>query len=108
MAPEGAGYERILAVGLAQEAARRPLVGGGLVARMKPGRVTSVIADLDGDGLSHEALADLILGMRLRAYKFDAYKSKPKDEEDGEAEADRTSPTRSACTLRMSRPAARR
>lgn len=92
MAPEGAGYERILAVGLAQEAARRPLVGGGLVARMKPGRVTSVIADLDGDGLPHEALADLILGMRLRAYKFDAYKSKPKDEEDGEAEADRDKP----------------
>lgn len=42
------------------------------------GRDATVIFDLPGGAVSDEAAADLLLGLRLRAYKFDRYKSKKK------------------------------
>ncbi|MFG1347027.1 leucyl aminopeptidase [Xanthobacter autotrophicus DSM 431] len=55
---------------------------GGLIAGKIPAsaREASVLLDLPGTKIAAEAAADVALGIRLRSYSFDRYKTKKKDE----------------------------
>lgn len=81
------------------ELARLVVVGSGKVAELKSedfvklggiamGKVSAaatdaqVVVDLPGGAVKPERAADLALGVRLRAYSFDRYKTRRKDDED--------------------------
>jgi leucyl aminopeptidase len=87
-APDGLQAERLIAVGIGGEADRGKLNFadlGGLVAGRLSGRSGTVIADLPGGTPSADDVAQMALGARLRLYKFDRYKTKKKDDENGGA-----------------------
>ena len=77
--------DRLIVVGLgpAAEGARQDWRAiGGAIAGKALGRNVLVAADLPGVENNAEAVGEMALGARLRAYKFDQYKTKKKD--DGE------------------------
>ena len=87
-APDGLRAERLIAVGIGGEADRGKLdfAGlGGLVAGKLSGRSGTVIADLPGGTPSADDVAWMALGARLRLYRFDRYKTKKKEDENGGA-----------------------
>ncbi|ACA19423.1 Leucyl aminopeptidase [Methylobacterium sp. 4-46] len=78
-APAGLRADRLVVVGLGPEAERAKLdwaALGGVVAGKVGGRQAVVVLDWAGGAPTPEAAADFSLGLRLRAYKFDRYKSK--------------------------------
>jgi leucyl aminopeptidase len=86
--PEGLEkVDRLIVVGLGPAADRgkqdwRNL--GGVIAGKVLGRAAFVIGDLPGVESPAEAIAEMALGARLRAYKFDTYKTKKKDDADAD------------------------
>jgi leucyl aminopeptidase len=76
--------EKLLVVGLGKDAdlAKTDWVTtGGLIAgKLKAGNA-AVIAAVAGRPLTAAEAADMALGMRMRAYSFDRYKTKKKDDE---------------------------
>ncbi|MDB5558215.1 MAG: leucyl aminopeptidase [Enterovirga sp.] len=79
--------DRLIVVGLGAAADRagqdwRKI--GGTIAGKVLGRNALVIGDLPGIDNPADALAEIALGARLRAYKFDTYKTKKKDDADPE------------------------
>jgi leucyl aminopeptidase len=65
---------------------------GGAAAGKLPsaGGDAMVVADLPGGPMNGDAVADLAAGARLRAYKFDRYKTKPKEDEEKQGAVDLT------------------
>ncbi len=65
---------------------------GGVAAGKLPGKGGDalVVADLPDGPMTPEAAADLAAGASLRAYRFDRYKTRHKDDEDSEGTADVT------------------
>jgi leucyl aminopeptidase len=65
---------------------------GGAAAGKLPsaGGQAMVVADLPGGPMSVDSVADLAAGARLRAYKFDRYKTKRKEDEEKQGAADLT------------------
>src|SRR6516165_6587602 len=65
---------------------------GGVAAGKLPsaGGEAMVVADLPEGPMSAEAVADLAVGATLRAYKFDRYKTKKKEDEENQGAADLT------------------
>lgn len=59
--------------------------GGALMARILASKASEVALLLDGPDDSVQAVADLAAGLKLRHYRFDRYKTKKKDEENGPA-----------------------
>ena len=57
---------------------------GGAAAGKVPGSGgdATIVADLPGGPMSPDAVADLAAGAKLRAYKFDRYKTKRKEDEE--------------------------
>ena len=53
-----------------------------------PPAEATIIADLPGGALKPDRVADLALGVRLRAYSFDRYKTKRKDDEERPAQVE--------------------
>ena len=90
-APAGLdGIDRLLVVGLGSESDRAKgewMKLGGILAGKLSGRTALVAADLPGADDPAEAVAEMALGARLRAYTFDRYKTKKKPE-DAETEGD--------------------
>ena len=86
LAPEGAGFERLIAVGLGPEADRDTLdfvkLGGAIAGRLGRGRRADVVLALPEGEISPRQAADIALGLRLRAYTFDRYKTKTRKPED--------------------------
>jgi leucyl aminopeptidase len=81
-APRGLPVERLIVVGVGGDKDRpkhdwRML--GGFVAGKVSGRTAMVLVDAPGLEANADALAEMALGARLRAYKFDRYKTKKKD-----------------------------
>ncbi|WNJ93272.1 leucyl aminopeptidase [Bosea sp. 685] len=101
LAPDGAGYERLIAIGVGPEAERGKLdfakLGGAIAGRLGHGRSADVILVLPEGEPTADQAADIALGMRLRAYAFDRYKTKTKDKDEAEP---------LTVTLRASDPAA--
>ncbi len=100
LAPEGAGYERLIAIGVGPEAERGELdfvkLGGAIAGKLGHGRSADVILALPEGALEAGQIADIALGLRLRAYAFDQYKTKSRKPEEAEP---------IAVTLRLPDPA---
>lgn len=90
IAPAGLAVERLIVVGLGELEKLTEQdwlkLGGtiqGTLEKAKVGQAT-VLADIPGDAaLDADAVAAIAMGAKLRTYKFDAYKSKKKDDDKG-------------------------
>ena len=82
IAPPGLDVPRLIVVGTGKERdlKDRDLVKLGGVAMGRVPRAASqatIVAEFGAGPLKPEQIADLVLGTRLRAYRFDRYKTKP-------------------------------
>ncbi|MCW6508070.1 leucyl aminopeptidase [Lichenifustis flavocetrariae] len=84
LAPSGLAIDRLLVVGAEDE---KPwgqhdwvTLGGFVMGKLRAGTNVTVILDLPGADTS--AVASFALGLKLRAYRFDQYKSKKADKAD--------------------------
>ncbi len=95
IAPTGLEVSRLVVVGLGKvrELKARDFVklGGVAMGKVpKSAEEATIIADLPGGAPKPDSLAELALGMRLRAYSFDRYKTKRKEGEEKPAETEVT------------------
>ncbi|HUG61468.1 MAG TPA: leucyl aminopeptidase [Methylomirabilota bacterium] len=88
LAPSGAGIDRILVVGTGPaadiDAASMLKLGGAVMGKIrdiKARDVTVVLDRADGSAVAPALAAEFALGLRLRAYTFDKYKTRKKDEQ---------------------------
>ncbi|VVT16075.1 leucyl aminopeptidase [Rhizobium sp. EC-SD404] len=88
LAPVGATMNRIMVLGTGETPTHNDWtdLGGALVGRLKSIRNVTVYLDVDGVEAGASAAANLALGMTLRNYSFDGYKTKKKDDENGKSE----------------------
>ncbi|QRG06447.1 leucyl aminopeptidase [Xanthobacter dioxanivorans] len=85
LAPAGLDAPRLVVISLGKAGELKAsdfLKLGGLVAGKIPSsaREATVVLDLPGTKVAPEAAAEVALGIRLRRYTFDRYKTKKKDE----------------------------
>ncbi|WP_420101096.1 leucyl aminopeptidase [Bosea sp. (in: a-proteobacteria)] len=84
-APDGADYGRLIAVGIGADAERAELdfvkLGGAVAGRLSPGREADILLVLPDGAVEPAQAADLALGLILRSYRFDRYKTKTKDKD---------------------------
>jgi leucyl aminopeptidase len=93
LAPEGIKAERLIVIGAGKPSELKEkdfLKFGGVTAgKLNAGSsAMTVIAELPEEAMSADQAAAIAAGIRLRAYKFDRYKTKKKDGENGPARAD--------------------
>jgi leucyl aminopeptidase len=93
LAPEGLKASRLLVVGAGKLSAIKDndffKLGGVAAGKLRAGKDTvTIIAELPDGAMKPERAAVLASGVRLRAYKFDRYKTKKKDDEDAAFGAD--------------------
>ncbi|HEY0236466.1 MAG TPA: leucyl aminopeptidase [Afipia sp.] len=86
LAPEGLKVGRLIVTGTGKAGSLKEedyiKIGGTSVARLKSGNdAVTMIAELPGGSLKPDQAASIAAGIRLRAYKFDRYKTKTKDED---------------------------
>jgi len=91
LAPAGLAFDRLMVIGTAKKPAKDAppaepdyvSLGGAIMGRIGGFARVTVVFDLPEapDGMG-EAAADAMLGLRLRAYKFDLYKTKKSDDDD--------------------------
>ena len=87
VAPSGTDFDRLVAVGagkpaeLKEEAWLR--IGGVAFAASRKSASVSVVLDLPDTDISADDAANVGLGILLRSYAFDKYKTKKSDGEDG-------------------------
>ncbi|MEN5081588.1 leucyl aminopeptidase [Bosea sp. TWI1241] len=103
LAPEGAGYERLILVGLGAETERDRLdfamLGGAAAAKLSAGGSADVLCVAPDAAFTADEVAEIGLGLRLRSYRFDRYKTKSRDKDQAEPKA---------VTLRVEDPSALR
>jgi len=86
LAPEGLRAERLVVIGIGKGdgLAEKDLLKLGGVAGGKVGasdRAATVMCELPSGAMTSVQVASVAIGMQLRAYKFDRYKTKKKDSE---------------------------
>lgn len=86
LAPAGLKADRLVVVGTGKAGALKDedyiKLGGATVGRLKSNAdVVSIVAELPGGAIKPAHVAALAAGVRLRAYRFDRYKTKKKDDE---------------------------
>jgi len=91
VAPAGLDVSRLVVVGAGKARDLKPedfVKLGGVAMGKVPAAATIavIVADLPGGGVKPERAADLALGVRLRAYAFDRYKTKRKEGEESAKE----------------------
>ncbi len=91
LAPPGLAASRlvIIGVGKARDLKSRDFInlGGTAMGRIPPAaNAATILADLPAGPIKPERVADMALGVRLRAYAFDRYKTKRKDDEEQASE----------------------
>jgi leucyl aminopeptidase len=78
--------ERVLVIGLGKSEQRDsldwPTLGGYTLGQLKAKRPASIILDIHEKTISAANAAEFALGARLRAYRFDRYKTKKKDDDE--------------------------
>jgi leucyl aminopeptidase len=80
--PNGLSVDRLIVVGVGGEKDRASvdfLQLGGLIGGKANGRITTAILDLPKIDVTSEAAADIALGVQMRRYSFDTYKTKKDD-----------------------------
>jgi leucyl aminopeptidase len=93
LAPEGIKIQSLIVIGTGKVSDLKEkdfLKFGGIAAgKLHPGiDALTIIAESPGGAMKGESAAAIAVGVRLRAYKFDRYKTKKKDGEDGALRAD--------------------
>jgi leucyl aminopeptidase len=93
LAPQDLKVARLIVVGVGKLSAIKDndflKLGGAVAGKLGAGSdAVTVVADLPGGAMTSEQAAAVASGMRLRAYKFDRYKTKKKDGEDGALRAE--------------------
>lgn len=92
LAPQGTEYDRLTAIGLGKvdelDEYAWVKVGGVALAAAKSATDVTVVAEADGVTAGAREAASIALGIMLRSYKFDKYKTKK--EENGEPSTDKT------------------
>src|SRR6195256_923670 len=93
LAPEGLKVSRLIVVGAGKLSALKDAdflkLGGVAAGKLRAGSdAVTIIAELPSGAMQPEQAAAVASGIRLRAYKFDRYKTKKKDGEDGALRAD--------------------
>ncbi len=91
VAPHGSPLDRLVVLGLGKADGLTAhdwlKAGGTATAALKGAETVAIYLDVPGLEISPKAAADFALGMLLRAYKFDTYKTKKKaDDEDEKAD----------------------
>jgi leucyl aminopeptidase len=93
VAPHGSAADRLVVLGFGKTEALTAhswlKAGGSATANLKGADTVTIFLDVPGVTVSPKAAADFALGMLLRAYKFDTYKTKKKGDDD-EAKTDKT------------------
>lgn len=91
LAPHGSQADRLLVLGLgkAEDVSSQDwLKAGGVAAgQLKKAETVTVFMDAPGVDVTSTAVANFALGMLLRSYKFDRYKTDKKSEDDDQKEA---------------------
>jgi leucyl aminopeptidase len=93
LAPEGLKVARLVVVGTGKLSAMKDndfvKFGGAAAGKLRGGNgVATVIAELPSAAMTPGQAAAVASGIRLRAYKFDRYKTKKKDGEEAALRAD--------------------
>jgi leucyl aminopeptidase len=93
LAPEGLKASRLIVVGAGKLSAIKDYdflkLGGAVAGKLRAGNdAVTIIAELPTGALKPEQAAAVASGVRLRAYKFDRYKTKKKDGEDAALRAE--------------------
>lgn len=85
-APEAASYGRLIVVGIGDADKIDELdfvkLGGAIAGRLGAGRTADIILALPTGPIAAEHGAELALGLKLRSYAFDRYKTKSKDKDE--------------------------
>jgi leucyl aminopeptidase len=87
LAPQGLKVSRLIVVGAGKLSGLKDYdffkLGGAVAGKLRAGDdAVTVIAELSTGAMTSEQAAAIASGVRLRAYKFDRYKTKKKDGED--------------------------
>ncbi len=86
IAPEAAPVDRIIVIGVGKaknlQAHDWLKLGGGAAAKIRNVEKVAIYIDAPGVEVGAKAAADFALGMLLRAYSFDTYKTKKGDDEE--------------------------
>src|ERR1700721_2375062 len=93
LAPEGLKALRLIVVGAGKLSAIKDYdflkLGGAVAGKLRAGNdAVTIIAELPTGALKPDQVAAVASGVRLRAYKFDRYKTRKKDGEDAALRAD--------------------
>src|SRR6201994_4459526 len=93
LAPEGLKASRLIVVGAGKLSAIKDYdflkFGGVIAGKLRAGsEAVTIIADLPDAAMKPEQAAAIGAGVRLRAYTFDRYKTKKKDDEDAALRAE--------------------
>jgi leucyl aminopeptidase len=93
LAPEGLKAKRLVVVGIGKLAEIKDndflKLGGTAAGRLTAGNdAVTIMAELPGAPMNPDQAAAIASGIRLRAYKFDRYKTKKKDGEEAALRAD--------------------
>ncbi|MGJ4889593.1 leucyl aminopeptidase [Bradyrhizobium sp. HKCCYLRH3099] len=88
LAPEGIKIQRLIVIGTGKGADLKDKdflkYGGTLTGKLNAGtEAVTVLAELPAGPMTPDQVSSLAEGVRLRAYRFDRYKTKKKDEEGG-------------------------
>ena len=106
VAPSGLKADRLIVLGLGKLKEIGPgdwaKLGGGVMGKIAAAKNVTVLFEFPEGAAPAEAAADFAFGMRLRAYRFDRYKTKKKDGED------KNGPSPANVTLALADPAAAR
>lgn len=87
LAPEGLKVDRLIVVGAGKASALKDSdflkFGGVLAGKIRgAGGAVTIVAELPSEAMSPDQTALFASGIRLRAYKFDRYKTRKKDGDD--------------------------
>ncbi len=87
IAPGGLAADRLIVMGVGKAKELKPSdwlkLGGAVMGKIPPAaKAVTILLELPGDKISAEAAADFALGLKLRAYRFDRYKTKRKEDDD--------------------------
>src|ERR1700723_2536358 len=93
LAPQGLKVSRLIVVGVGKLSALKDndflKLGGAAAGKLRAGNdAVTIIAELPAGAMKPDQAAAVASGVRLRAYKFDRYKTKKKDGEDAALRAD--------------------
>jgi leucyl aminopeptidase len=93
LAPEGIKIQRLIVIGTGKRSDLKERdflkFGGSLAGKLNAGsEAVTVMAELPDGPMEPEQAAALASGMRLRAYRFDRYKTRKKDGENGALRAE--------------------